>query len=101
MYHAGVIQSFADATTKDIYDGVESKAARRIPKALWTVVRRKLDALEAATSPDDVMNIPGNRFEALKGDLKGRYSIRINRQYRVTFRFVRGHAQDVRCEDYH
>ena len=47
------------------------------------------------------MNIPGNRFEALKGDLKGRYSIRINRQYRVTFRFERGHAQDVRCEDYH
>ena len=96
-----MIQSFADATTRDIYDVVESRAARRIPKALWPVVRRKLDALQAATSTEDLKNIPGNRFKALKGDLKGRYSIRINRQYRLTFRFERGHALDVRCEDYH
>ena len=66
-----MIQSFADAGTKDIYDGVESKAARRIQKPLWPVVRRKLDALNAATSPKDLMHIPGNQFEALKADLKG------------------------------
>ena len=96
-----MIQSFADVATKDIYDGVDSKAARRIPKEIWPIVRRKLDALNAATSLGDLQNIPGNRFEALKGDLKGRYSIRVNQQYRITFRFESGHAHDVRCEDYH
>ena len=96
-----MIQSFADATTKDIYDLVDSKAARRIPNVLWSVVRRKLDGLEAATSTGDLAHVPGNRFEALKGDLRGRYSIRVNQQYRITFGFESGHAHDVRCEDYH
>ena len=96
-----MIQSFADATTKDIYDAVDSKASRRIPKAIWPVVRRKLDALGAAQSIDDLRHVPGNQFEALKGDLKGQFSIRVNRQYRLIFRFESGHAHDVRCGDYH
>lgn len=96
-----MILSFADATTKDIYDVVDSKAARRIPKTILPVVRRKLDAVDAATSTEDLLHVPGNRFEALKGDLKGRYSIRVNLQYRMTFRFESGHAHDVRCEDDH
>jgi proteic killer suppression protein len=96
-----LIQSFADATTSDIYDGVDSKAARRIPKAIWPVIRRKLDALHAATSLTDVAAVPGNRLEVLKGYRKGRYSLRVNQQYRLTFRFADGDAYDVRCEDYH
>lgn len=96
-----MIQSFADATTKDIFDAVDSKAARRIPKAIWPVVRRKLDALDATTSLEDLRHVPGNQFEALTRDLKGQYSIRVNRQYRVIFRFEHGHAYDVRCGDYH
>ena len=96
-----MIQSFADATTKDIYDVIESKAARRIPKVLWPIVRRKLDILDAATSTSDLHYVPGNRFEALKGDRRGSYSIRVNQQYRITFRFEAGHAHEVRCEDYH
>ena len=44
---------------------------------------------------------PGNRLEALKGSLAGRYSIRVNEQYRITFRFEAGHAWEVSCEDYH
>jgi toxin HigB-1 len=96
-----LIQSFADATTSDIYDGVDSKAARRIPKAIWPVIRRKLDALHAGTSLTDVAAVPGNRPEVLKGDRKGRYSLRVNQQYRLTFRFADGDAYDVRCEDYH
>lgn len=101
VYCSPVIQSFADATTKDIYDVVDSKAARRIPKILWSVVRRKLDALNAATRIGDLAHVPGNRFEALKGDQRGRDSIRVNQQYRITFRFESGHAHEVRCEDYH
>jgi proteic killer suppression protein len=96
-----VIQSFADVTTKDIYDDVNSKAARRIPKPLWPIVRRKLDALEAATTLRDLAHVPGHYFEALQGDRRGEFSIRVNKQYRVTFRFDHGQAHDVCCEDYH
>lgn len=49
----------------------------------------------------DLQTVRGNRLEALKGDQKGRYSIRVNEQYRITFAFTDGHAEDVRCEDYH
>ena len=50
---------------------------------------------------DDLRVPPGNRLERLRGDQAGRYSIRVNDQYRITFRFDRGHAWEVRCEDYH
>jgi proteic killer suppression protein len=97
-----VIQSFADATTKDIYDGVDSKAARRIPKAIWPVVRRKLDALNAATSTQDLAQVPGNQLKPLAGKRRGQFSMRVNQQYRITFRFESGHAFNVCwCEDYH
>jgi proteic killer suppression protein len=96
-----VIQSFADDATRDIFDGKDTKAARRIPKAIWSVVRRKLDAIRAAANLRDLQLVPGNRFEAMKGDQHGRYSIRVNDQYRITFRFADGDAHDVRCEDYH
>jgi proteic killer suppression protein len=95
-----VIQSFADAATRDLYDGVDSKAARRIPKAIWPIAQRKLDVLNA-TNTQDLMRIPGNRLELLKGNQRGRCSIRVNQQYRITFRFADGHAHEVRCEDYH
>lgn len=96
-----MIQSFANATTRDLFDATNSKAARRIPKAIWPVARRKLDIVNHATSVQDLALIPGNRFETLKGDQRGRYSVRVNEQYRITFRFDHGHAHDVRCEDYH
>ena len=96
-----MIQSFADATTQDLYDGIDSKAARRIPKEIWPVVHRKLDALDAATSMIDFLCVPGNHLKRLKWKQKGRWSLRVNQQYRITFRFDEGHAYDVRCEDYH
>jgi proteic killer suppression protein len=96
-----VIQSFADAITADIYNGVSSTAARSIDKALWRVIRRKLDMVNAAAAIKDLREPPGNRLEALKGRQAGRFSIRVNDQYRVTFRFEDGNAFDVRCEDYH
>lgn len=96
-----MIRSFADATTDDIFNGINSKAARRIPKDILPVIRRKLDAVNAAAEVNDLRQPPGNRLEALQGDLKGRFSIRVNDQYRITFRFDAGQADDVLCEDYH
>ena len=96
-----MIRSFADQATADVYVGVESKAARRIPKALWPVVRRKLDVLHRARALGDLRLPSGNRLEALKGDRTGEWSLRVNDQYRITFRFKAGHAHEVACEDYH
>ena len=96
-----MIASFADDTSKDIFDGTDSKAARRIPKVAWPVARRKLDLLNGATGLKDLRVPPANRLERLKGDLIAFWSIRVNDQYRVIFRFDGGNASDVRVADYH
>jgi proteic killer suppression protein len=101
VYDDIVIQGFADDATEAVYYDQPTKAARRLPKALWPLIRRKLDALHAAVWLDDLRVPPGNRLERLRGDRAGRYSIRVNDQYRITFRFEGGHAWEVRCEDYH
>ncbi len=62
---------------------------------------RKLDYLDAATELEDLKVPPGNRLEALKGKLQGKYSIRINAQFRIIFRFVNSDAYDVQILDYH
>jgi toxin HigB-1 len=96
-----VVQSFRDETTADLFRQRNTRAARRIPRGLWRVAQRKLKLLDAAGRLDD-MSIPaGNRLEALKGDQAGRHSIRVNDQYRVTFRWESGHAYEVSVEDYH
>jgi len=96
-----MIQSFADQATADLFRERSTKASRRVPKALWPVVRRKLKMLDAAQRLSDLKNPPGNRLETLKGELSGRRSIRINEQYRLTFRWEGNHAFEVCCEDYH
>jgi proteic killer suppression protein len=96
-----VIRSFADQATADVYLGVESKGARRIPKPLWPVIRRKLDVLHRARALSDLRLPSGNRLEALKGNRAGEWSLRVNDQYRLTFRFEDGYAHEVACEDYH
>ena len=101
MYTENVIVSFADATTADIYHGDDTKAARKLPRKIWARIQRKLDLLNACTSVEDLRIPPANRLEKLKGDLTGFYSIRVNDQYRVVFRFVTGHCLEVRCTDYH
>ncbi len=78
-----------------------TRAARRIPQTIWRVAQRKLKALDVAARLEDLRIPAGNRLEGLKGDQAGRYSIRINEQYRVTFRWEQGHAHEVRVEDYH
>lgn len=96
-----MIQSFDHAAAEDLYNERDTKAARRFARDLWRSIRRKLASLDAAASLTDLAAVPGYRLEALKRDQKGRHSIRVNDQYRITFRFDDGHAYEVRCEDYH
>jgi proteic killer suppression protein len=65
------------------------------------VARRRLTQIDAATRIEDLRQPPSNRLEALKGDRKGQLSIRINDQWRVCFKFVKGDAYDVEIDDYH
>lgn len=96
-----MIRSFTDATTEDIWNGVNSKAARRIPQVLWSVIRRKLDQIDAVMNLDSLKVPPGNRLHALSGARATQYAIRVNDQYRIVFRFEGQDAHDVCCTDYH
>jgi toxin HigB-1 len=95
-----VIASFADAATEDIFNGRNTKAARSIPKELWQNAARKLSALDYAKELGDLSS-SGNNLEKLKGVLKGKYSVRINDQFRIVFAFDRGEASNVVITDYH
>jgi toxin HigB-1 len=96
-----VIQSFADDTSADLFRERNTRPARRVPRELWRGVQRKLRLIDAASRLDDLAVPAGNRLELLKGDQAGRHSIRVNNQYRVTFRWENGNAYEVRVEDYH
>ena len=95
-----MIKSFADRTTEDIYNGSNTKAARRIDKRVWPVVFRKLDILNAAVSLNDLKS-PGNQLEKLEDELAGYWSIRVNDQFRLCFDWRDGDAWDVEITDYH
>ena len=96
-----MIASFSDPTTERLFHGERGKAIRRLPPEIRSTAIRKLDMLNAATELDDLRSPPGNRLEALKGDLKGKYSIRVNDRWRVLFRWKTGDAHDVAIVDYH
>lgn len=96
-----MIQSFADEAAADLFRERNTRAARRIPRELWRGVQRKLRLIDAAARLDDPAVPAGNRLELLNGARAGRYRIRVDDQYRVTFRWENGHAYEVRVEDYH
>jgi toxin HigB-1 len=96
-----VIRSFADETTADLFRERNSRAARRVPRELWRVAQRKLKAIDVAARLEDLRIPAGNRLEKLRGRQADRQSIRINDQFRVTFRWEEGDAHEVRVEDYH
>jgi proteic killer suppression protein len=97
-----VIRSFRDQATEDLFNGRNTKAARqRLPRSLWRVATRRLDALDQAEILDDLRVPPGNRLEALRGDRRGQHSIRINDQYRICFRWTETGPADVEVVDYH
>ena len=97
-----MIRSFKDQGTEDIFNGINSKAARRAcPKSLWRVAVRKLDQLDSVQSLSELRVPPGNRLEALSGNREGQYSIRINDQYRICFFWQEDDAVAVEIVDYH
>ena len=96
-----MIVSFADRATEDLYHGRPTSRARRFPNDIVNLVLVKLDMLNGAAAVQDLKAPPGNRLEALKGDLKGFHSIRVNDQWRIVFRWENNGAHDVRLMDYH
>lgn len=96
------IRSFADKGTEDIFEGTNTKDARStLPRALWSVARRKLGMIEQAFILTDLRAPPANHLEKLVADLHGYHSIRINQQYRVVFRWADSAAHEVLIVDYH
>jgi proteic killer suppression protein len=97
-----MIVSFADSGTEDLFNRTPSLAARRVcPMTCWPAARRKLDQLNAAVSLGSLRLPSGNRLEALRGDRSGWYSIRVNDQWRVCFRWTVLGPADVAVVDYH
>ena len=94
------IRSFGAPATADLYHSRNTSCARHFPQNIVNIALRKLDVINAAHQLDDLRSPPGNRLEALKGDLKGYHSIRVNDQWRITFRWTDG-VQDVSLVDYH
>lgn len=93
-----MIASFGDRRTERLYDG---ERIRGFPSELLKVAWRKLDMLNRANTLEDLRIPPANRLEALKGDLRGFHSIRVNDRWRVVFRWRDGNAEQVRLVDYH
>jgi proteic killer suppression protein len=93
---------FADRATADLYNGVDSGGARRlVPASLRQKALDKLTLLDAAVSLDQLRMPPGNRLERLRGTRSGQYSIRINDQYRICFRWTATGPTHVEIVDYH
>ena len=92
-----MIKSFNDKEAEKIFNGLKSKKYNSIQK----VAKRKLDMIHYAFAEQDLIVPPSNRFEHLKGNLKGFCSIRINDQYRIIFSFIDGYAENVQITDYH
>ncbi len=97
-----MIVSFKDRATEEIFNGVNSKAARKAcPQTLWRIASRKLDQLDSVQSLEELKVPPGNHLEGLSGNRKGEHSIRINKQYRVCFIWGESGPINVEITDYH
>jgi proteic killer suppression protein len=96
-----MITSFKDNATEDIFNGKNTKDARKIcPRDVWKIAIRKLDQLDSVIELDELKIPPGNMLEALKGDRNGEYSIRINNQYRICFKWSQSGPDLVEITDY-
>lgn len=93
-----MIRSFRCRETEKVWNG---EASRKFPGDIQDRALRNLRQLDAAGTPDDLRNPPGNRLEALKGGRKGQMSLRINDQWRICFVWANGDAADVEIVDYH
>jgi len=97
-----MIQSFKNRATEDIFNGKDSKQARKIcPQMLWKAAARKFDQLDSVIDLDELRIPPSNKLEKLIGKRKGQYSIRINEQYRICFIWGKQGPINVEITDYH
>ncbi|MBI5870081.1 MAG: type II toxin-antitoxin system RelE/ParE family toxin [Actinobacteria bacterium] len=97
-----MIQSFKNRGTEDIFNGRNSKEARKLcPRLLWKIAQRKLDQLDSVMLLQELKIPPGNKLEALTKDRRGQHSIHINDQYRVCFRWTEPGPAEVEITDYH
>ena len=97
-----MIVSFKNQATEDIFNGVNSKIARKIcPQTIWRIASRKLDQLDSVESLEELKIPPGNRLESLSGDRDSEFSIRINEQYRICFIWNELGPGGVEIVDYH
>lgn len=97
-----MLVAFKDKGTEDIFNGENTKAARKAcPESLWKVATRKLDQLDSVTALNELQIPPGNRLEALTGNRTGQLSIRINDQYRICFVWTELGPDHVEIVDYH
>ncbi|MBI4614268.1 MAG: type II toxin-antitoxin system RelE/ParE family toxin [Planctomycetes bacterium] len=96
-----MIVSFADPATQALYRGEQTGKAGSIPQDIRKVARRKLDYLAAAIHLSELRIPPGNRLEALKGSARGKWSIRINDQWRIIFSWTDAGPAEVSIVDYH
>ena len=97
-----MIKSFANAGTEDIFNGRNTKDARKTgPRTAWRAAARKLEQLDSVGFLEELRIPPGNRLEALSGDRKGQFSIRINDRYRVCFLWTDEGPDAVEIVDYH
>ena len=96
-----MIRSFGDRRTEDLFHGKNSSQARRIATNIRSAAARKLDLINTAVSIEDLRSPPGNRLEALSGELRGMHSIRVNDQWRIIFKWTDAGAENVQIVDYH
>ncbi len=97
-----MIQSFRNRGTEDLFEGKNTKAARRCcPVSHWKVARRKLAHLNFAVQLEDLASPPGNRLHALKGDRLGQWAIAISERFRICFYWTEKGPDQVEITDYH
>lgn len=93
-----MIKSFGDRETEKIWNGTFSS---KLPNEIQGIARRKLRMIHNSQTLNDLRIPPANRLEKLKGDRKGYYSIRINKQWRIIFKWINNKVENVKIEDYH
>lgn len=93
-----MIKSFADKATAAVFSG---QLVRRLPHDIQVIARRKIKLIDATSRIEELRVPPGNRLELLSGNRTGQWSIRINDQWRICFKWESGHAEDVEITDYH
>ena len=97
-----MIQSFATKGSEDVFNGRNTRSARAVcPQHLWPIATRKIDQLDSVEILDELRIPPGNRLEALRGNLRGHYSIRINQRYWICFQWTESGPSKVDIVDYH